>query len=178
MTMTMTKSCVSTSISDPMLVRNTFAQFPSGVVVLATELDGQKHAVVASSFMVGVSLDPCLVALAVQKSSETWPWIRNGGTLGVSVFSQGQGHLIRQLASKDRSARFEEVAVEVDNSGAVFVQDAALWFECTVHDELDAGDHWMVLLEVKGMGVSEREPLIWHGAQFRDLAKSDTAAVN
>ncbi|MEE9095830.1 flavin reductase family protein [Pseudarthrobacter phenanthrenivorans] len=179
--MTMTKSRTTTSKlhtvdGDPMFVRKTFAQFPSGVVVLATEQEGQKHALVASSFMVGVSLEPCLVAVAVQKSSETWAWIKNCQSVGASVFSQGQGNLTRQLASKDRAARFEEVAVEVDDSGAVFVEDASLWFECVLYNELDAGDHWIALLEVKQMGVSDNEPLIWHGAGFRGLAKPGSIA--
>jgi flavin reductase (DIM6/NTAB) family NADH-FMN oxidoreductase RutF len=180
--MTMTSFRIATSkvrtcSDDPMLMRKTLAQFPSGVVVLATESDGQKHALVASSFMVGVSLDPCLLAVAVQKSSETWASIKKSKSLGVSVFSQGQGGLTRQLASKNRAARFEEIAVEVDDSGAVFIEDASLWFECAVYDELEAGDHWMVLLEVTQMGVSGNEPLIWHGAEFRDLAQNDTIVV-
>ena len=71
------------------VVRNAFAQFPSGVAVLAADIDGGKHALVASSFMVGVSLDPCLGAVAVQKSSETWPLIKEAG-LARSV-DPGQG---------------------------------------------------------------------------------------
>ena len=39
---------VSEFNDDLMLVRRTFAQFPSGVAVLATEHDGQKHALVAT----------------------------------------------------------------------------------------------------------------------------------
>jgi flavin reductase (DIM6/NTAB) family NADH-FMN oxidoreductase RutF len=164
-------------LGDHLESRKAFAQFPSGVVVLATELDGQRHALVASSFMVGVSLDPCLVAIAVQRSSETWPSIRRGDAIGVSVFSRGQGELIRRLASKDRQARFEEIAVHVGDSGAVFIEDASLWFECALHSESDAGDHRMVLLEVGRMGASENAPLVWHDGRFRDLAENEPPAL-
>ncbi|MGY1814783.1 flavin reductase family protein [Blastococcus sp. SYSU D00820] len=163
--------------ADAGLIRSTFAQFPSGVAVLAVERDGARHALVASSFMVGVSLQPCLVAVAVQRTSETWEHLAGSPALGVSIFGRGQGALTRKLASSDRAARFEQVAVEVDDSGAVYVEDAALWLQCSVHDVLDAGDHRMVLLRVDKAGVSGNEPLIWHGARFRELVADDSIDV-
>lgn len=173
----MTRPTVSAFGDEPLLVRNAFAQFPSGVAVLATEIANEKHALVASSFMVGVSLEPCLVAVAVQKSSETWDLMKDAAALGVSIFGKGQGDLTRKLAGKDRAARFEQIAVEVDGKGAVFIEDAALWLECSVHEVSEAGDHWMVLLEVKKLGVGENEPLIWHGAKFRELANAQAVDV-
>ena len=172
------QSKVSAFGDDTLLVRKTFAQFPSGVAVLAVDINDEKHALVASSFMVGVSLEPCLVAVAVQKSSETWELMKGAPSLGVSIFGKGQAALTRKLASKDRAARFEQVAIEVDESGSVFIEDAALWLECSVQDVTEAGDHWMVLLEVDKLGVGENEPLIWHGAKFRELADAQSIDIN
>lgn len=159
------------------MVRHAFAQFPSGVAVLAVDIDGEKHALVASSFMVGVSLDPCLGAVAVQKSSETWGLIKDAGSVGVSILGKGQSELTRKLASKDRAARFEQVAVEVGNRGAVFIENAALWLECSVYAVSEAGDHWMALLKVNKLGVGSNEPLIWHGAKFRELVDAQSIDV-
>lgn len=163
---------------DTMLVRKTFGQFPSGVSVMAIDKDDEKHAMVASSFMVGVSLEPCLVAVAIQKNSETWPLLRDADAIGVSIFGEGQGNLTRQLAGKDRAKRFEDVAVEINETGAVYIEDAALWLETTIYSESEAGDHWMVLLEVSKMGVNdEKDPLLWHGSRFREFATETTVDV-
>ncbi|MCZ4136139.1 oxidoreductase, partial [Escherichia coli] len=43
---------------DPLTLRKVFAQHPSGVAALCAELDGEKTGIVASSFTVGVSLEP------------------------------------------------------------------------------------------------------------------------
>jgi flavin reductase (DIM6/NTAB) family NADH-FMN oxidoreductase RutF len=169
---------VDAFFDDHMLVRKAFAQFPSGVAVLAVDVDGEKHALVASSFMVGVSLEPCLVSVAVQKSSETWEAIKGSRSLGVSIFGKGQGGLTRKLAGKDRAARFDQVAIEVNESGSVFIENAALWLECSIHQVTEAGDHWMVLLEVNRLGVGENEPLIWHGAKFRELVDAQSIDIN
>lgn len=157
---------------DALLVRKAFAQFPTGVSVLAVDLEGEKHAMVVSSFMVGVSLEPCLVAVAIQKTSETWPSIRQAGTIGVSIFASGQGPLTRQLAGKDRAKRFDQVAVEVNESGAVYIEGAAMWLESSIYSEADAGDHWIVLLQVSRLGVDvDTDPLIWHASRFREFAR-------
>ena len=172
------KSKVRTlSGDDPAVVRRAFAQFPSGVAVLAADIGGVKHALVASSFMVGVSMDPCLGAVAVQKSSETWERLKDARSIGVSVFGKGQADLTRKLASKDRAGRFEQVDIEIGHEGAVFIDDAALWLECSVHQASEAGDHWLALLEVRKFGVGENEPLVWHGAKFRELV-DDTQTVD
>lgn len=162
---------LSTFDEDQLLVRKAFGHFPSGVSVLSVHHNGENQAMVASSFMVGVSLDPCLVAVAVQKNSETWPKIRQAESIGVSIFAQSQGFLTRQLASKERSKRFENVAIETSESGAIYIHDAAMWLETTIYQETDAGDHWMILLEVSRLGVDEdTEPLVWHGSRFREFA--------
>lgn len=172
----MTAAKVS-ALGDPSVVRHTFAQFPSGVAVLAVDIDGGKHALVASSFMVGVSLDPCLVAVAVQKSSETWELLKGVEAVGVSILAKGQSDLTRKLASKNRAARFEQVATEVGAQGSVFIDDAALWMDCSIHNVSAAGDHWMVLLEVTKLGIGRNEPLIWHGARFRELVDAQSVDV-
>ncbi|WP_280276669.1 flavin reductase family protein [Nocardia wallacei] len=174
----MTRTKVRVFGGDPTVVRNAFAQFPSGVAVLAVDIDGGKHALVASSFMVGVSLDPCLGAVAVQKTSETWPLIKDADALGVSILGRGQSELTRKLASKDRAARFEQVAIEVGDRGAVFLEGASLWLECSVHSVSEAGDHWLALLEVNKLGVGDNEPLIWHGAKFRELVDARSVDVD
>lgn len=165
-------------VKDASLARQAFAQFPSGVSVLAVDIGGERHAMVASSFMVGVSLEPCLAAVAIQKGSETWSSIRRAETIGVSIFASGQGQLTRQLAGRDRAKRFDQVAVEVDESGALYIEDAAMWLETSIYQDTDAGDHWMVLLQVSRIGVDvDTDPLIWHGARFRELVRDASIDV-
>lgn len=163
---------------DPMILRRTFGHFPSGVSVHAVEIDGEKHALVASSFMVGVSLEPALVAVAVQEQSSTWPILREADRFGVSIFGSGQGDMVRQLAGKDKSARFNDVPVQYGERGALFVNDASIWLEVSTHEVFTAGDHIMALLQVHRAATSEeREPLVWHGSGFRDLVSKGSVDV-
>jgi flavin reductase (DIM6/NTAB) family NADH-FMN oxidoreductase RutF len=156
--------------ADPQLLRRTFAYFPTGVVALVAEVGGDPRGIVAAAFTVGVSAEPPLVSCAVQRSSTTWPVLRQAATLGISVLAADQADLARQIGSHDRSRRFLGVPLRDTGSSARFIAGAPVWFECTLHSEFPAGDHTVALLQVRGLGADpDVAPLVFHGSSFRRL---------
>jgi flavin reductase (DIM6/NTAB) family NADH-FMN oxidoreductase RutF len=157
-------------LPDTQLLRQTFALFPSGVACIGAVVDGMNEALVASSFTVGVSLDPPLVSFAVQNSSQTWPVIRTVSQIGISVMASDHEEVCRRIASKDRARRFDGVDTHVGESGALFLMGSPVWLECRIYSEVPAGDHTMVLLEVDGLGLNpELNPLVFHRSGFRSM---------
>ena len=155
---------------DPHHLRNTFSYFPSGVVALLAEVDGEPRGMVASAFTVGVSMDPPLVSCAIQVTSSTWPLLRTASTIGISVLAESQGNLARQLSSRNRAERFADVPLRDTGSNARFIAGAPVWFECTLHGEFPAGDHTVALLQVTALGADPGlNPLVFHGSAFRQL---------
>lgn len=57
-------------------LREMFSYFPSGVAALLAEIDGEPTGIVASSFTVGVSIEPPLFLAAV-KLAAARIWIRS-----------------------------------------------------------------------------------------------------
>ena len=47
--------------------------------------------------------------------------------------------------------------------------EASAWFDCSVEQEIPAGDHDIVLLRVHDLGASEALPLVFHGSTYRQL---------
>lgn len=159
------------NVEDPMLIRGAFGHYPSGVAALSADVEGQRHVIVASSFMVGISMDPPLVSFAPQHSSSTWPLLRRATRIGVSVLGTEQDGLCRQLSGKDRANRFAGVQTTATDLGAVFIHGASSWMDCSIHSENQAGDHDMVLLQVHGLNFDRTvEPLLFHGSAFREMA--------
>ncbi|PRY67859.1 flavin reductase (DIM6/NTAB) family NADH-FMN oxidoreductase RutF [Glaciihabitans tibetensis] len=156
--------------TDPAVIRTAFGRFPSGIAALSALVDGAPVGIVASSFSVGASFDPPLVMFSVQNSSTTWPTLRRHGRIGVSVLGSEHAQLCYQLASRSGD-RFAGVPVVATDEGALFIDGSALWLDCEILSETAAGDHHIVLLEVKALKVeADQEPLIYHGATFRQLA--------
>ncbi|WP_150461006.1 flavin reductase family protein [Nesterenkonia ebinurensis] len=157
--------------ADPLALRAAFAQFPQGVVVVGAEIDGAPEGLVASTFTVGVSLDPPLVTFAVQHSSKTWPRLRESATrLGVSVLGADQQGLCRQIASKDRAQRFTGVEYTADGGGALTIAHSPLQLGTCIYSQFTAGDHDVVVLEVLDLNVDEtRTGLVFHQSAFKPL---------
>lgn len=154
----------------PTALRETFGQYPSGVAALCSTADGTLEGIVASTFTVGVSLDPPLVMFAAQNTSRTWPRIRASERIGVSVMAAEQTGICRQIAAKSGD-RFAGARLTTMPSGATFLDEAGLWLDCSVETETPAGDHTVVLLRVHGYCIRDnsRDPLIFHASDFRRL---------
>ncbi|WP_344868908.1 flavin reductase family protein [Amycolatopsis ultiminotia] len=153
---------------DVTLLRRAFGAFPSGVIALSALRDGAPAGMAVSSFT-SVSLQPPLISVCVQNSSETWPELRGSRRLGISVLAQEQHQACRTLSTKDGD-RFAGLTWSAGEGGAVFVTGAAASYDCSVHDELPAGDHTIVLLRVHRLAIEpDTAPLVFHGSRFRRL---------
>ncbi|OJY53572.1 flavin reductase family protein [Pseudonocardia sp. 73-21] len=149
-------------------LRTAFGCFPSGVTAVCADVNGTPVGLAASSFT-SVSVEPPLVSVCMQHTSTTWPVLRNRSRLGLSVLAEGHDDICARLARKtgDRFAGTDWVA----DDGAVFVHGATLWLSCTIHTEVPAGDHDIVLLHVLGIRAdTTAAPLVFHGSRFRRLA--------
>lgn len=156
-------------VPGPGPLRAAFSHFPSGLAALAAQVDGGPVGLVASSFTVGVSLDPPLVLFAVQNTSATWPVLRRARRIGVSVMGESHDQACRQLAAKTGD-RFAGLDIASTEHGAVFINDAPLWLECVVEGEMPAGDHHVVLLRILSLDSRpEINPLVFHQSCFRRL---------
>ncbi len=148
-------------------LRQVFAAFPTGVAAVAAMIDGEPSGLAASSF-VSVSLDPPLVSVCIGHTSTTWPGLRTADRLGISVLGDHQEAASRQLSSRD-PARFAGLSWRVTDDGAVLLCEASAWFDCSIEQEIPAGDHDIVLLRVHDLGASEVMPLVFHGSTYRQL---------
>lgn len=154
----------------PTLLREAFARFPSGVAALCATVDNAPRGIVASSFTVGVSLEPALVSFAVQNSSSTWPIVKRSRRIGVSILGSEHHDACRQIASKSGD-RFAGLDLTEGEGGALLVDHSALWLETSVFAEVPAGDHHVVLLQVHGVATHQGvyEPLVFQDSTFKGL---------
>jgi flavin reductase (DIM6/NTAB) family NADH-FMN oxidoreductase RutF len=162
------------AIFDSRTLRNAFGCFPSGVTAICAMIDGGPEGMAASSF-VSVSLDPPLVLVCIQNSSATWRKLRNAPRIGVSVLGEEHDRACSQLAAKSGDTksgdRFEGLEWCTTEGGAVLLEGAAMSLDCSVVEEIAAGDHQLVLLRIEELEFQPTvNPLVFHGSRFRKLA--------
>jgi len=151
----------------PASLREAFGHFPTGVIAIAAEVDGVRVGLAASTF-VPVSLDPPLVSFCVQNSSETWPKLKDLPSLGISVLGESHDAAARTLAAKTGD-RFAGLETQSRDSGAVFVNGTSVWLESKITQEVPAGDHTIVVLQVSEITVHDVPPIVFHRSTFRKL---------
>lgn len=153
---------------DPAWLRRVFGAFPTGVAAVGAVVDGEPLGMAVSSFT-SVSLDPALLSVAVARSSRTWPVLRAAPAFGVSVLSSFQERGCMRLGAGG-PGRFQDLRWRETNAGALLVEYASAWFECTVEREVEAGDHDIVLFRIHDLDIDlERPPLVFHGSRYRRL---------
>ncbi|KOG07021.1 MULTISPECIES: flavin reductase family protein [Streptomyces] len=156
-------------LHDTTSLRAVYGAFPTGVTAIAALIDGTPVGLAASSFTT-VSLAPPLVSVCVAHTSSTWPVLRRAERLGISVLGAEHGPLCRRLAGPS-DERFAGAAWQATPDGAVLLHGAGAWLECSVDNEVRAGDHDIAVLRVHDLRLDDSvDPLVFHSSTFRSLA--------
>jgi len=157
---------------NPHTLRAAFGAFPSGVVAVAAQVRGRLTGIAASSFT-SVSIDPPLVSFSIATSSNTWPLLREAAHLGVSVLADHHDAVCRQLAGPT-DQRFASLPFRSTEDGAVLLDEAVATFDCSIHQEIEAGDHLVVLLALHRVSDGgDRTPLVFHRSGFATLSAAE-----
>lgn len=137
---------------DTALFRETLGYFPTGVVVI-TSIDetGQPVGMVVGSFT-SVSLDPPLVAYLPTRSSASYAKLRTSSTFCVNVLSADQQDLCGLFASRTAD-KFAGLDWTTGPHGSPILPGTIGWIECEVAEELDGGDHHIVIGRVLDLAV-------------------------
>jgi 3-hydroxy-9,10-secoandrosta-1,3,5(10)-triene-9,17-dione monooxygenase reductase component len=157
---------------DAAIYRKVLGNYPTGVcAVTALDDDDKPIALIVGSFS-SVSLDPPLVGFFPGKESSTWPMLERAGRFCINVLASDQTDLCRQLATPGPD-KFAGVGYALSTHGAPLLDGALAWIDCTLHDVLDAGDHYVVLGKVEHLDVSrEGDPMLFFRGRyggFREL---------
>ena len=144
---------------DERSLRAAFGRFATGVAFVTTEVDGTPLGLIVSSFA-AVSLEPPLVSFCPSRDSITWQRMRHAGRFAVHVLAARHGGFARRAAPPGAD-RFAERDV---------LRDALVAIECDLAAEYAAGDHWIVVGQVRRLRLSsEGEPLVYFGGRFGDF---------
>jgi 4-nitrophenol 2-monooxygenase / 4-nitrocatechol 4-monooxygenase, reductase component len=156
---------------DPSEFRRVMGHFPSGVAVVTTlRADGTPCGLTASA-VCSVSLEPTLLLVCVERSSETHGCIQRCGTFAVNVLREGKGEtLARRFAAWEKGDKFRGVAFRPEHTGAPVLDDALAWLDCRLHGECDGGDHTVFVGEVLAAEAEEGTPLVYYRGGYGSFA--------
>ncbi len=159
---------------DSAAFRHAAGQFPTGIVVVSTSLDGTGHVMTVSAFT-SVSLEPLLVLFCAEKIARFHDAVLEAGYWAVSILDEESEKTARWLATRGRplDGQLDTISHHPGPvTGAPILDGALAAMECRTTAVHFGGDHSIVVGEVVGVTepAGEGGPLVYHSGRYRRLA--------
>jgi len=138
--------------------RRALGGFATGVTVVTTcDASGRNWGFTANSFT-SVSLDPPLVLACIAKSAYSFPIYMKARSFAINILSEQQKDLASTF-SRPVEDRFEGVTWRGEQTGSPILDDVVCWFDCEMHETVDAGDHVILIGRVVKYSHADVTPL-------------------
>lgn len=152
---------------DDRLRRRVLWALPTGLYVIGSRSGGRVNLMTAN-LVVQVSVEPKLVAVAVDATAVTHSLVEEGGSFSVSLLSREDRAVVRRFV---KPAVADDVAVDEDGSvtavggeaveahvtGAPVLSRAVAWLDCAVRHRVALGSHTLFVGEVVGVGGPDED---------------------
>lgn len=156
---------------EPLNFREALGHYASGITVITSHINDEPIGFTCQSFY-SVSMSPPLVSFSVMSSSASYPKIRQAGRFAVNILSGEQVRISNQFARKGTD-KWHGVEWQQSPLGNPIIGGSLHWLDCEIHAEHAAGDHLIVIGEVKALNLQETaatQPLLYFKGQYCNLA--------
>ena len=136
------------TIDNPRSLRDAFGAFLTGVTVVTThDREGNPLGFTANSFS-SVSLDPPLLLISLAKTSRNYEAFTTSPGFAVNILTEDQKDISQTFATPVED-RFAKVTWEKGSFGSPVFSNVAAWFDCSIHQVIEAGDHAILIGRVE-----------------------------
>ena len=151
--------------------RDALGSFTTGIaVVTACAPDGSFVGLTVNSFN-SVSLDPPLVLWSLDLGSPSLEAFRSASHYAVNILGADQEAVSQRFATRLED-KFGDLELCLGAGSAPLLHGCCAWFECANETQYPGGDHLIFLGRVERFsGDPLRAPLVYHGGQYRRLAR-------
>ena len=160
------------------LYKQALGSFPAGVtVVTAYNEDGTVTGLTASAFS-ALSMDPALVLVCPNYSSDTYPILSKGKRFAINILSAEQTGPAFAFAKKGeaKADAIKDIPVRKGETGVPVIEGAVSTLECILWNEYEGGDHAILIGQVKHIQLNEENtPMVYCRGKITAWEKPATA---
>jgi flavin reductase (DIM6/NTAB) family NADH-FMN oxidoreductase RutF len=155
---TTNKTFPANQLLDRLDLRRAFGSFATGVTVVTTrDKAGNVYGFTANSFT-SVSLDPPLLLVNIAKTAFGLDVFTHADWFAVNILAESQKNLSNVFASKGAD-KFKSVDWTEKKTGSPVFDGVIGWFDCASYQQVDAGDHIILIGRVLDYGYNADSPL-------------------
>lgn len=165
-------------IQDRRQLRDAFGSFLTGVtVVTSRDSNNEPIGFTANSFS-SVSLYPALLLISIDKRSTNFDKFTHCKYFAVNILSEKQKD-VSNIFSQKVEDRFSHVNWFTATSDSPIISESSAWFDCRLHQVIDAGDHAILIGNVIDFHSEGTAGLgFYRGAYFMPYESVNTVIQN
>jgi flavin reductase ActVB len=157
-------------MSDPQASAQDFkeamARFASGVTIVTTrDASGRPFGFTASAFS-SLSLTPPLLLVCLDRGADSFPVFEKCDAFAVSILESGQSDLAMTFATRGADKFAGDPAEDGPALRLPVIKGAIVTLECTLHEQLEGGDHVILIGEVVSARSNDGAPMLHFNRQF------------
>lgn len=159
--------------SGPRALRDALGRYASGVAIVTCATDTGPLGMTINSFA-SLSLEPALVLWSPAKASSRHAPFVAAPHFAIHVLGAHQMALATSFVSQ--GAAFDGLDWTTSAAGVPLLADSLVRFECDLHTQHDAGDHTLIIGQVRHVLPGAGEPLIFATGRFGGIGPLDPSA--
>jgi flavin reductase (DIM6/NTAB) family NADH-FMN oxidoreductase RutF len=150
------------------LYRRTCSLFATGITVITTvDANNHPHGLTVNSFS-SVSLDPPLVLVCIDLKNALLGHFLTTASFAVNILADNQEAISRRFSTAAQN-RFHGIDWTRGDSGSPLLAGVLAEMECAVTKTLEAGDHAVLIGEVRRAAWREGKPLLYFNSAYQTL---------
>jgi flavin reductase (DIM6/NTAB) family NADH-FMN oxidoreductase RutF len=139
-------------------LRRAFGNFATGVTIVTTvDSDGKPCGFTANSFS-SVSIEPPLLLVSIARTAHGCDIFTDSRGYAVNILAQDQQELSNRFA-RAGTDKFAGLDWRGEVTGSPIIDDVVAWFDCEHFEQVDAGDHIILVGRVMRYSYNTRAPL-------------------
>jgi flavin reductase (DIM6/NTAB) family NADH-FMN oxidoreductase RutF len=156
----------------PELLRQAMRHWTTGVTVVTSQFEGQRHGMTVNSFT-SISIDPPRVVVTLANRTRTCIMVTASGDFGVSILQASQLEISNRFAGRipEEGDRFHGLELLSSSRGLPMLAGSLAWLDCQIIHSYEMPDSTLFVGEVLEVCLlaDEGEPLLYHNRSYRKL---------
>ena len=152
--------------------RKALSCFATGIAILTTRDDRDRSCAMTVNTLTSVSLDPPLILYCLGKSAFHFDAFSRAEAFAINMLRNDQQALSDRFA-REQDDDLADLRITSLVTGSPILADHLTVLDCTTHARHEAGDHIIVLGQVRAIkNAPKADPLLYFKSQYRSLRPS------
>jgi flavin reductase (DIM6/NTAB) family NADH-FMN oxidoreductase RutF len=153
---------------DQELFRDVIGRFATGVTVITTRHDGKDFGTTASA-VTSLSLEPPMLLVCLNRTSETQGAVAQEGRFAVNILSESQAEIASAFARKAPD-KFAQAEVQRGPEDLPLIPGSLAQLVCAVTETAVGGTHIVYLGDVIHAAATDDTPLTYYRGRYGRFA--------